>query len=171
MKSLSKGLSTTDLGKKIYKIANDTLNLQTTAYFETNAHKIMKATNPYKEMSSFIGEIDDWVSSVIKSHKAKPVIKVVKSAPKGGFKKGTFKSSMKEGDFESFPKGFKIKKGKIEHVIWKNSFGRTFTELEAKNLFNGDSTKFTDLVSKAGKTYSATLNYDFKAKKINLSFK
>ncbi len=174
LKDTKKGLITTDIGKKIHTIAAGTLTLQTTAYFETATQKIKYMTDgsPKIAMDDFIAELQKWVNEVIKHHKANPIMPKPKSTGDGKFKgKGkTFKSTMKEGDFEAFEKGFKMKKDGNEHVIWKATLGREFTEEEAKKLFGGAKIKMTDLKSKANKVFKATVSYNMKAKKLDLSF-
>lgn len=68
--------------------------------------------------------------------------------------------------FSSFSKGFKNTKDGVEFIIWKNSFGRDFTEEEAQKLFNGEELNFDNFTKKDGSTYQATVLFSYDEKKL-----
>ena len=199
MTSDNKGyLTTTEKGRSLLTIVKNNIGIQLTAEFENKLEKIRNAKYNNIAFKTEIKQFTDTLIQQYKEHPdiEKPTSDVVptgENCPECGSplvrrkgKYGFFTScsnypqckyikkelpaEIKEGEVIKFSKGYKTVKNEQEYIIWRNSFGGTISQTDAKKLFSGQQVELSNLKNKAGKIYKAKAEFNFEKNKLELIF-
>jgi DNA topoisomerase-3 len=177
LKDSEKGLTTTDLGKKIYSKTSSVMNLQITAMLDTHTKEIEREPKTaFSKKNDFIKEVKVWVNNIIKEEKKgnSKKIEELKAKSQGvtsikRAKTGVLSEFKYQGGVKT---AYKTLIGKTEHIIWGDFMGKKITKKIASDLLiDKKELELDGLKSKKGNEFSAKVKYDLKQKKIVMRFK